>query len=414
MERFVEDFDVVCISDKLGVNTEFVTENIRINTDIFLNHIIQDAKKFMKHSRRNNLTDDDIDRALILHGRKNYLSPRYNSNQVLESSRQLKSNKNKIEFLEDKTVDLTSFVKFGLTKLPPVPTYPTMNIHWLAVNGVQTETPENPKISKISTEKEIISLTKSVSKNVSEELQEYFSKVVEHIVDNNIEYCSHIFKAIQYDDSITAILPYLVQLSVANVKFGLKIKKRTNAIAISLQLLRSISRNKTFPAPTLLLHMLPSLLSCVVNRKVSYEDKLFAARILTEFVNRFKLQVMDLQPRIIKTLTGVLSSSKPQHLLSYTGAVLGLSSLGVIVTTKYILPKAEFLLEEAKNRKKAKQNDKDIIIQEVIRAVSTVINKNKCDFDEETNKTICKIQNLVGEILIYYSPMTYDSSSVFI
>ena len=103
--------------------------------------ILQEAIKFMKHSKRERLTCDDISHALRLHNVEQLFG--YRSGAAMSYVRANASGN--LYFPADEVVDFNRLLQ---APLPPVPRDVSFATHWLAVEGVQPAIPQNPSLKK--------------------------------------------------------------------------------------------------------------------------------------------------------------------------------------------------------------------------------------------------------------------------
>lgn len=100
--------------------------------------LIQDAQKFMQHSKRNNLCIKDIDNSLRL---KN-AEPQYGFQQWHNLPFRFASGGGReLHFFEEKDLELIDVVQTNSAKFP---LDVSIRSHWLAIDGDQPTVPENP------------------------------------------------------------------------------------------------------------------------------------------------------------------------------------------------------------------------------------------------------------------------------
>jgi len=108
-----------------------------------LKEVIQEAIKFMYHSKRQKLTCADIDRALNV---KN-VEPLYGFDTMeYVPFRHTSGGGKDLYYPDEKEVELLDLVG---APLPKIPSDVTIRAHWLAVDGVQPVVPENPPPSTV-------------------------------------------------------------------------------------------------------------------------------------------------------------------------------------------------------------------------------------------------------------------------
>jgi transcription initiation factor TFIID subunit 6 len=100
-----------------------------------IKELCQEASKFMLASRRTKLTIDDVNYALISRN----IEPLFGYDP--QESLMFKSLPSNIYYVPDEEVDLEEYLN---RPLPKIPHRPSINSHWLAIEGVQPQIPQNP------------------------------------------------------------------------------------------------------------------------------------------------------------------------------------------------------------------------------------------------------------------------------
>eukprot|EP00954_Amorphochlora_amoebiformis_P030645 1394967-Amorphochlora_amoeboformis.AAC.2 len=106
---------------------------------------LQLGRKFMKHSKREELCSEDVDGALRLFNVESLLAllPRKNEEKKrLMPPRDMRARR----FNSDLPIVPLSCVNVSILEeaLPKCPPEPTFSVHWLAVEGQQPNVPQNP------------------------------------------------------------------------------------------------------------------------------------------------------------------------------------------------------------------------------------------------------------------------------
>jgi len=185
MSNIVGEESVKLVGSELGLDVEGVCSQVAGEVEFQIRKVVEDACKFMRKGRRQRLSPGDINNALSLRGESFAFG--YSRLDKLKWS---KLNQ-ELMFVEDEDVSLSSILDacekvFLPSKLPLKVSY---GIHWLAIDGVQPTTQENPRIyqneSKLipdSTKEKSSMLSDKkdgdiASHALSRELQLYFDKV---------------------------------------------------------------------------------------------------------------------------------------------------------------------------------------------------------------------------------------------
>lgn len=103
-----------------------------------LKEIVQDSSKFMRHSYRQRLSTKDFDSAL----RARKIEPLYGfTSTEYIPWRYASGGGRELHFNEDREIDLQKFVDAPAAK---VPAGIKVRAHWLVIDGIQPNIPENP------------------------------------------------------------------------------------------------------------------------------------------------------------------------------------------------------------------------------------------------------------------------------
>lgn len=333
------------------------------------------------------------------------------------------SEANKIYFVQNETVNLSNLIKLGERRLPKVPTKPFYKTHWLAIDGIQPSIPENPLYDADIEQTDSLSVSKKgdnrVSKpaqgngdadeiseemmklNLPEELSVYFAKVTTTIStyrrlslspslsqptfrhNINIE-AEIILHSLQVDPNLKPLLPFLIRFACQQIRGCLQPKKavledaasdRVGQLFGALRLIRSLLLNRCFSAENFMTEILSHILSCLVNKSLGRQsptgppDKAaqlhwsvrdYASKIIRLICDRYKFVDLDIQPRILRSLTTELTSSVRKNLHHMTdleklyrkgvlrlqyGILVALTSMRQLVIQTYVLPQAVYFLE---------------------------------------------------------------------
>lgn len=111
--------------------------------------------------------------------------------------------------------------------LPQIPVQPTLNVHWLAVDGVQPMIPENESIEDDSRRRTSIKDEafvgtvdrKPLVKHVlTEEMQLYYTNITEAVKSDEFEAQRAAFTSLANDPGIHQLLPYFARFVYEEVK----------------------------------------------------------------------------------------------------------------------------------------------------------------------------------------------------
>eukprot|EP01027_Heterolobosea_sp_BB2_P017219 GEZU01024416.1.p1 GENE.GEZU01024416.1~~GEZU01024416.1.p1 ORF type:complete len:501 (-),score=37.46 GEZU01024416.1:103-1605(-) len=347
------------IAQTLGINNldHEIAQAIASDVEYRIREIIQDASKFMKHSKRKILTTEDVNHALTL---KN-VEPLYGFSTGEGVSFKKVAHTQDLFYLEDPEIDIHDCLR---APLPKVPLGPTVSAHWLAIEGVQPRIPQNPTIvtttatSTTSTTTTTFSTAagatvtipkdKTLVKHVlSAELQLYYEKVTEAVKESTSMEGTPKLQAALYslahDPGIGQLVPYFTQFVADEVVHNLR---NVNLLYHLMEVVKALLQNPHLNVELYLHQLMPPLMTCLVGKRLCQnpsEDhwrlREFSARIIAYICKTYGSSYHTLQPRITKTLLmAFLDPSKP--LTTHYGAIVGMNALGPHVTQLLLLEQA--------------------------------------------------------------------------
>ena len=128
-------------------------------------------------------------------------------------------------FLDEQEVELADVIQ---RPLPPCPLESTFLLHWLAVDGLQPETPQNPppqvarKASDTLDAGDEHQVRELVRHKLSHEMQLYFQKVTAAIKSCNEAQQQHAFASLAQEPGLQELMPYFSQFVSQQVTQNLK------------------------------------------------------------------------------------------------------------------------------------------------------------------------------------------------
>lgn len=134
----MESIKVIAESIGIGALPDDAAKELADDVSFKLKQIVQDAAKFMHHSKRTKLALSDIDSSLKIRN----IEPQYGF--VTPDSipfRFASGGGRELNFIEEKEIDLTEVIQGGP---PKIPIDVSLRAHWLCIDGVQPTVPENP------------------------------------------------------------------------------------------------------------------------------------------------------------------------------------------------------------------------------------------------------------------------------
>jgi transcription initiation factor TFIID subunit 6 len=143
-------------------------------------------------------------------------------------------------FADDDVLDVSAILN---APLPQIPMQPVLNIHWLAVDGVQPLIPENESMeddSSVRTSIKDEAFVGNVERKplvrhvLTEEMQLYYTRVTEAVKTGGVDYELQraAFASLARDPGIQQLLPYFSRFIYEEVKHS------NNDLALLFSLMR--------------------------------------------------------------------------------------------------------------------------------------------------------------------------------
>ena len=364
--------------------------------------LIQEARKYMTHSRRTKLTVEDLNYALEQFGEQPLFG--YDGLEALQfkpvqagqaglSTSSLPS-AGMVWVVPGEEVNLEDVLAEPLPKAPqPI----TLSGHWLAIEGVQPQIPENPSINdkikmglvpstSVSTtaaegtdavekmmtegtmpvnvfgplprktvveEAEVKPLVKHV---LSKEHQLYFDTITTDLSSGNESKVEAAISALGRDAGLQQLVPYFVQFVAELVPKSLRDSAR---LLVLIRMLKSLFFNEHLLLEPYLHQMMPPILTCIVGKRlcddVEKDQRHWRLReesssLLASILSRYSAVYQSLMPRVVKSLTkGLLGTlpDDPPALTSQYGAILAFSMIDPHCIETIVLPHAQRIYGDA-------------------------------------------------------------------
>ncbi len=388
--------NVTDVAESVGIAAlnRDVAEHLARDVEYRISQVLEEALKFMRHSKRTTLTTGDISQAL----RVLDVEPLYG----YESTRPLKFGEASIGpgqplfYVEDEEVD---FEKLINAPLPKVPREISFTGHWLAVEGVQPSIPQNPTqadqrgqelagkgqnagtLAALSGNDNVA--VKPLVKHVlSKELQLYFERICAAILDeNNDDYQAAALASLRSDPGLHQLVPYFIQFVADKVTHNLK---SLFILAQSMRLVESLLENRSLYLAPYVSSLIPAILTCMVGKHVgaSVKDqrdahfslRAYSSSMLSKIAKTYGDSSSTLKPRIARScLKHFLDSHKPFG--THYGAILGLTDIaGPAGVRSLILPNLKaydvHLQEGLKDETRRAHAEK--VVEAILRALETL------------------------------------------
>jgi transcription initiation factor TFIID subunit 6 len=287
---------------------EDIAQYLANEADSRLREIIQEATKFMKHSKRKFLTSSDVNNALKV---KN-IDPVYGySTRNDQKSHQFKRvpTKKTLYYLQDNEINIKEALQ---TPLPKIPLGPSITAHWLCIEGIQPKIPQNPiqaeREEKLDEDKKETNIeVKPLVKHVlSSELQLYYEKMVSVAKGETKGVEMVAIQDLSTDAGIQQLVPYFAQFISEQVTTNLK---KLEYLARLMQMTYSLMVNPHLSVEFYLHQFIPPVLTCLVAKRLCEDSRenhwslrMIAAEIIAFLCNKYGPVYHTLQKRITKTL----------------------------------------------------------------------------------------------------------------
>ena len=210
------------------------------SVEYHLREVIQEASKFMRHSKRTTLLTRDVNNALRSMGIEQLFG--FSSSEPLRFVHQPGHN---VYTVHDPILSLGDVVN---QPLPACPLEPSLGAHWMSIEGVQPAIPENPPVapsavagaaaaaaSNVKTEPsaatgggaaaaagagaEVVPAVKHV---LSRELQLYHDSVTDALIKGTTVQREAALKSLAEDAGLHQLVPYLTRFVADKVTHNLR------------------------------------------------------------------------------------------------------------------------------------------------------------------------------------------------
>lgn len=428
------------VAESVGIASlnDDVLQALSSDIEYRLSQVLEEALKFMRHSRRMTLSTQDVSQAL----RVLDIEPLYG----YESTRPLKFGEASIGpgqplfYVEDEEVDFEKLINAPLPKVPREISITGMlqvqcwalytderTAHWLAVEGVQPSIPQNPTPAD-SRNQELVPKGPGANQNLaaingsdnvtikplvkhvlSKELQLYFSNVCSAVLDeNNDENRVAALASIRTDPGLHQLVPYFVNFIAEKVTHNLN---DLFILSQTLQITSALLDNKYLLVDPYVASIIPPVLTCLVGRHLgSSLDPLshhslrnIAAALLGSLCKKYAKSSRTLKPRLARTcLKHFLDPTKP--LGSNYGGIIGLQAIGgTEVVRALILPNVKdyesLIREPLEDEGSPKQAEAEAVLTALVGALQTLEEDSVNGMNGLTNgKAGSDSQNLAAKV----------------
>lgn len=373
-----ESIKVIAESIGVGFLPDDAAKELADDVSFKIKKIVQDAAKFMHHSKREKLSLGDIDNAIKVRN----IEPQYGfTSKDFIPFRFASGGGRELHFVEDKEVDLNEIVQ---ACPPKIPLDITLRSHWLCVDGIQPTIPENPPpLSKDSqalvSVNPVVKLEQGVTKDtagkpatgkihklknvetvhvkqlatheLSVEQQLYYKEITEACVGADEPRRGEALQSLASDPGLHEMLPRMCTF----IAEGVKVNVVHNNLALLIYLMRMVKAlldNPSLYLEKYLHELIPSVSTCIVSKQLCMRPELdnhwalrdFGARLMAQICKNFNTSTNNLQTRVTRIFSKALQNDRT-HLSSLYGAIAGLSELGGEVIKVFIVPRLKFVSE---------------------------------------------------------------------
>ena len=368
------------MGESVGITTLNDDAATRLAEDLEyrVKEVIQEAVKFMRHSKRRRLTCADIDQAL----RVKNIEPLYGFDCTeYIPFRHTSGGGKDIYFPDEKEVNLIDLVS---SPLPRLPSDISLRAHWLCVEGVQPTIPENPPPLSLEDQKAeaLASTLPSVQPNdpiahakeirfdkkgkkkedpesvewsrlkplqahaLSLEQQLYYKEITDACVGLTSESrCQEALSSLTSDPGLYQLLPQFTSFVTEGVRVNVT-QRKLSVLKHLLKMIQALLENPSLTLEKFLHELIPAIFTCLLNKQICLRPEAedhwslreLAAKILAKICKKYSNSINNIQPRITRTLTNALKSNT-QGLSVHYGALSGLTELGQEVTVSLVIPK---------------------------------------------------------------------------
>ncbi|EEQ81386.1 hypothetical protein NCER_102196 [Vairimorpha ceranae BRL01] len=302
-----------------------------------IKEICQEGSKFMLASKRTKLSIEDINYGLISRN----VDPLFGYDP--QDNLVFKGLPSGIFYVPDEELDIEEYLE---RPLPKIPLNTSIQSHWLAIEGVQPQTAQNPILIQKTEQKKDTLITyqeetelKSQNKHIlTKELNMYFEKIIQTMeTDEDIA-----IECLKNESGIQQLVPYFIHHFNQQIIKNLKVTEKLKTV---IMMYNSLLNNQYIFIDPYLHQILPSLLTCVVGKSVDDSVRYLSSDVIKFVYDNFASKYKTLGPRIISTLSKTwLDKDKNENV--QLGALRCLGILSQEVINNVIKPKSEIYKKE--------------------------------------------------------------------
>ncbi|KAK9446614.1 uncharacterized protein V1518DRAFT_141568 [Limtongia smithiae] len=341
------------VAESLGIVNlqDEVSKTLAMDVEYRINEVLEEACKFMKHSKRTTLTTNDISMALrVLNVEPLY---GYDSSRPVKFREAVLGPGQTLYYIDDDEVDFEKIINM---QLPKVPREVSFTAHWLAVDGVQPAIPQNPAQAGSAPAAALqhqgvatgadVEVKAPVRHALSKELQLYFERVVDELTDESSPPVikNAVLHSIGNDPGLHQLVPYFIQFVAEKIRTHLK---DPATLYLMLQVIHNLLSNPTIFIEPYIHSIMPPILTLLVGKRIGqtqsatdmhYKVRDFAASLLQQVCTKYADTYHTLKPRVTRTLLkAFMDPSKSSTIGTQYGALSGLRAIGPEVIRVLVL-----------------------------------------------------------------------------
>ncbi|OWZ16660.1 Transcription initiation factor TFIID subunit 6 [Phytophthora megakarya] len=341
-----ETLQVVAQSLGLDDISDDCVRQLLPEVELRVREVVQDALKFQRHSRRPQLDPTHVNQAL----RARNLESLYGFSAPGTVKYKQCEDNDALFYVEEEELELSELLNAPLGQIP---LQPVLNVHWLAVDGVQPLIPENESVEDDSTCHTSIkdeAFVNNVDRKLrvkhvlTEEMQLYYTKVTDAVKCDDYELQRAAFSSLAQDPGIHQLLPYFSRFIYEEVKHS------NHDLSLLFSLMRAcrcLLVNQSLHVELYLHQLIPAILTCVLGTQLCENPaddhwalRKYAAKLVAQICERYGEKYANIQARVSKTYHKAITDPVCPFSTQY-GALHGMLFLGPLVMENLLFPNLE-------------------------------------------------------------------------